>query len=281
MNYGLVYFISIQKKIRGFTLIEMLIVVIVIGILATAVAPKLVDTQGRARDVKRVADIRQIWIWLSTYSLNVWSYPTWQRLTKDFESSWPMPLVPSYLTSIPRDNDTSPYAVWLYYTSPISNDWAGSYNMVTSWGYYGYTPFPSKWDSASNASFLNNNGGMILITKVENMSMANWMTNDTNAMRIIAWEVPNRAAAEGWRWVGARAAILGPMGPWSYNLVTPNTVSELTQNLCARMTYTWWLNPYMNAIVVTGSWDANPAAGGNTCYVPQTQKTIIRYVYTQ
>jgi hypothetical protein len=242
--------------------------------------PKLADTQSRARDTKRIADIRQIWIWLSTYSLNIWSYPTWQRLTKDFEPWWPLPLAPNYLTSIPKDSDIIPYLVGLYYTSPITNDWAGSYDIVTSGGYYWYTPFPSKWDSAFNASFVHNNGGMILISRVENMSIANWMAGDTSAMWIIAWEVPAWAAAWGWRWVAAWSTIHWS-APGGYNMITPNTVSELTQNLCARMIYTWWLDPYMNAIVATGSWHASPAAGGNTCYVPQIQKSIIRYVYTQ
>jgi prepilin-type N-terminal cleavage/methylation domain-containing protein len=60
MNYRLVDFTDIQKTKRTFTLVEMLIVVVVVGILATTLVPKLADTQSRARDTKRIADIRQI-----------------------------------------------------------------------------------------------------------------------------------------------------------------------------------------------------------------------------
>jgi len=47
-----------QKK--TFTLIEMLIVVVIIGILAAALIPRLQSVQARARDTKRKADLHQI-----------------------------------------------------------------------------------------------------------------------------------------------------------------------------------------------------------------------------
>ncbi|MEI7477654.1 MAG: prepilin-type N-terminal cleavage/methylation domain-containing protein [bacterium] len=48
------------RKQKSFTLIEMLIVVVIIGILAAALIPRLQSVQARARDTKRVADIHQI-----------------------------------------------------------------------------------------------------------------------------------------------------------------------------------------------------------------------------
>ena len=44
-----------------FTLIEMLIVIVIIGILAAAIIPRLQSLQGRARDTKRKADLLQIY----------------------------------------------------------------------------------------------------------------------------------------------------------------------------------------------------------------------------
>ncbi len=44
----------------SFTLIEMLIVIVIIGVLAAALVPRLTSLQGRARDTKRKADFTTI-----------------------------------------------------------------------------------------------------------------------------------------------------------------------------------------------------------------------------
>ena len=49
------------KKSKTFTLIEMLIVIVIIGILAAALVPRLNSVQGRARDTKRKTDLLQIY----------------------------------------------------------------------------------------------------------------------------------------------------------------------------------------------------------------------------
>jgi general secretion pathway protein G len=63
-------------KSKGFTLIELLVVVAIIGILATVVLSSLSSARERARDAKRLADIRTIQTALEVYYLDNGSYPT-------------------------------------------------------------------------------------------------------------------------------------------------------------------------------------------------------------
>jgi prepilin-type N-terminal cleavage/methylation domain-containing protein len=49
-----------NKKLKGFTLVEVLIVIIIVGILIAALLPRLVGSQARARDISRQAGVNQI-----------------------------------------------------------------------------------------------------------------------------------------------------------------------------------------------------------------------------
>jgi len=66
-----------QKTLtKAFTLIEMLIVIVIIGILAAALVPRLQDVQARARDTKRKADLRSIDTALQVYKADNGQYPS-------------------------------------------------------------------------------------------------------------------------------------------------------------------------------------------------------------
>lgn len=64
-----------KSKNKGFTLIELLIVVAIIGLLATLAIVSLTSAQQRARDTKRVADIKSIQTALELYWNENAAYP--------------------------------------------------------------------------------------------------------------------------------------------------------------------------------------------------------------
>ncbi len=82
---------SIFKQ-KGFTLIELMVVIAIIGLLASIITVSLVSSKVKGRDAKRVADIRTLQLALETFYNDNGTYPlTLQSLT------------PSYLPKLPND----------------------------------------------------------------------------------------------------------------------------------------------------------------------------------
>ena len=71
----IVHIMMIHRYKKTFTLIEMLIVIVIIGILAAALVPRLNDVQSRARDTKRKVDFQQVKTALDIYKIDNNSYP--------------------------------------------------------------------------------------------------------------------------------------------------------------------------------------------------------------
>lgn len=65
-----------QRKQQGFTLIELMVVVVIIGILAAVVVPNLMDKPVQARINKAKADIGSIEGALDMYRLDNHRYPS-------------------------------------------------------------------------------------------------------------------------------------------------------------------------------------------------------------
>jgi general secretion pathway protein G len=61
---------------KGFTLIELMIVVVILGLLATVVMPKILDKPEQARRTKAKVDIRSIQSALALFKTDTGRFPT-------------------------------------------------------------------------------------------------------------------------------------------------------------------------------------------------------------
>lgn len=117
-------------KRKGFTLVEMLIVVVIIGILASALIPRLTGAQARARDVARQGHLNQISTALSTYSSDRGVFP-WTGWETYQITGVTNALVPTYIKSIPNDPQSQR-------TVEVISNSAGL--KTTDWWVYAYAP---------------------------------------------------------------------------------------------------------------------------------------------
>ena len=64
-----------RARQRGFTLIEIMVVVVILGILASLVVPTIMERPDHARQVRAKQDVRAITSALSMYRLDNFDYP--------------------------------------------------------------------------------------------------------------------------------------------------------------------------------------------------------------
>jgi prepilin-type N-terminal cleavage/methylation domain-containing protein len=109
--------IKINKQ--AFTLIELLVVISIIGILASFSTVSLQGARGRARDAKRVSDIRQIQVALELYYNSYNEYPDNITGTIGYGDNIYMDSVPNAPT--PADGDCDNTSNAFLYTPQDSN----------------------------------------------------------------------------------------------------------------------------------------------------------------
>lgn len=99
----------------GFTLIEIMVVVVILGILAALVVPKIMSRPDEARIVAARQDISGIMQALKLYKLDNYRYPTTEQGLQALVSKPGTPPVPAnwkaggYLDKLPRDPWGQPY----------------------------------------------------------------------------------------------------------------------------------------------------------------------------
>lgn len=100
---------------RGFTLIEVLVVVAILGILAAIVVPRIMDRPDEAKRVAAGADVRAIVQMLKLYRLDNGNYPTTDQglvalvqkpTTNPVPNNWKQG---GYLDHLPKDPWGSDY----------------------------------------------------------------------------------------------------------------------------------------------------------------------------
>ncbi|MGV6858516.1 MAG: type II secretion system major pseudopilin GspG [bacterium] len=67
---------SVQRLQQGFTLIEVMVVVVILSILAAVVVPKIMDNPDKARITKAKQDVRALESGLNLYKLDNFQYPS-------------------------------------------------------------------------------------------------------------------------------------------------------------------------------------------------------------
>lgn len=106
---------NIQRGQGGFSLIEIMVVVIIIGLLASIVAPAVLDRADEARLQKVQADFKAIQTALKLYRIDNYTYPTTEQGLEALVNKPTMAPEPrnwkqgGYLDELPQDPWGSPY----------------------------------------------------------------------------------------------------------------------------------------------------------------------------
>ncbi|MGK5076705.1 type II secretion system major pseudopilin GspG [Janthinobacterium sp. HLX7-2] len=104
-----------QRRARGFTLIEIMVVVVIMGILASLVVPKLIARTGESKVAAAKVDIATVMQALKLYRLDNQRYPTTEQgLQALIEKPTAGPAANGwkaggYLEKMPKDPWGSPY----------------------------------------------------------------------------------------------------------------------------------------------------------------------------
>ena len=104
-----------MKRNRGYTLLEIMVVVFILGLLATIVVPRIMGRADDARRTKAIADMKGIEQALNLYRLDSGGYPTTEQGLDALVHRPEKPPLPrtwnpnGYLEHVPVDPFGNPY----------------------------------------------------------------------------------------------------------------------------------------------------------------------------
>ena len=179
-----------KRSRKAFTLVEMLIVVVIIGILASALLPKLMGAQGKARDTARMANVNKIVTALKSYYSDYGEYPeagnVWWCAGSGFASK-----LNNYMPEVPKDPLSK---------RKIEVDWA----HVCTWT-FGYNDLKNAWTAQ---------GAAVVAANLEVQGKnANWVLTWNS----IDWDLKNLVNKKCSEWVflsGANAECSSTTKKW-------------------------------------------------------------------
>ncbi len=151
---------------RGFTLIELMIVIVILGILMGTILPRLTGAQSRARDTARIADLNNISQALEVYSGDFGEYPEASCSGDEDAGCYNS----NCLSEGATDKDKDTYHVLKTYLkgNRVPQNVGKQTETLGCIGSYYYTPLTEG--GSSNQSY-------VLASDVETWQMANYEAN--------------------------------------------------------------------------------------------------------
>lgn len=142
-----------KNTIKAFTLVEMLIVIVIIGILIASLMPRMQSAQGRARDVARKNDLAQIQTAIIASQTDKWKWPQLDSGATEgmaIGSGIEQDLINAGMSSMPRDPNGSNYFNWLWDLSTGESVWAYGYlvstrNGISNWWFVLMAKTETEW----------------------------------------------------------------------------------------------------------------------------------------
>lgn len=110
--------IDVKKDEEGFTLVELMVVIVILGLLATIVAINVLPSLGKANATKARADIQALDQAVETYRLNTNQFPSADQGLRVLAASG------GYIKKLPEDPWGRPYI----YAFPGQN---GAYDILS------------------------------------------------------------------------------------------------------------------------------------------------------
>jgi len=135
-----------SKNRTGFTLIELLVVIAIIGLLSTLAVVSLQQARQKARDARRVSDIKQITKALELYYSEKGYYPQYiANLRCNMPNSLNSLITEGIIPAVPIDpkNTSTPNPRYCYEYLGIGT--AVNYSFSSGWYCSGHSRTDYKW----------------------------------------------------------------------------------------------------------------------------------------